>query len=55
VEEVFDLHSLVALLGGLGLRRGDGLLGVFGQLIQVHSLKLSGKMPRRARGLKLQA
>ena len=36
VEEVFDLDSLMALLGGLGLGRGHGLLGVFGQLVEVH-------------------
>jgi len=33
VEEMFDLDGLVALLGGLRLSRGDGLLGVFSQLI----------------------
>jgi hypothetical protein len=55
VEEMFDLDGLVTLLGGLGLGRGDGLLGVFGEFIQVHDLKLSGKKPRRARGLKPQA
>jgi len=33
VKEVLDLDGLVALLGGLGLGRGDGLLGVFSQLI----------------------
>jgi hypothetical protein len=26
----------MTLLGGLGLGRGDGLLGVFGELVQVH-------------------
>ena len=36
VEEVFDLDGLVALLGGLGLGRGNRLLGVFGELVQVH-------------------
>jgi hypothetical protein len=36
VEEVLDLNGLVTLLGGLGLGRGDGLLGVFGELVQVH-------------------
>jgi hypothetical protein len=36
VEEVLDLDGLMALLGGLGLGRGDGLLGVFGELVQVH-------------------
>ena len=51
VEEVFDFDGLVALLGGLGLGRGDGFLGVFGQFVQVHEKKLSGKRPRRARGL----
>ena len=51
VEEVFDLDGLMALLGGLGLGRGDGLLGVFGQLVQVHERKLSAQRLRRARGL----
>jgi hypothetical protein len=37
VEEVFDLDGLVTLLGGLGLGRGHGLLGVFRQFVQVHS------------------
>ena len=49
VEEVLDLDGLVALLGGLGLGRGDGLLGVFGELIQVHGRELSERSLRRAR------
>ena len=48
---MLDLDGLVALLGGLGLGRGDGLLGVFGQFVQVHEKKLSGKRSPRARGL----
>jgi hypothetical protein len=36
VQEVLDLNGLMTLLGGLGLGRGDGLLGVFGELVQVH-------------------
>ena len=49
VEEVFDLDGLVALLGGLGLGRGDGFLGVFGELVQVHGRELSERSLRRAR------
>jgi hypothetical protein len=36
VQEVLDLNGLMTLLGGLGLGRGDGLLGVFGELVQIH-------------------
>ena len=50
VEEVFNLDGLVALLGGLGLSRGNGFLGVFGEFVQVHKVKLSVKKLRRARG-----
>jgi hypothetical protein len=41
VEEMFDFNGLMALLGGLGLGRGDGLLGVFSQLVKIHGSKLS--------------
>jgi hypothetical protein len=54
VEEVFDLDGLVALLGGLGLGRGDGLLGVFGELVQIHVEKLSERSLRRARRIELE-
>jgi hypothetical protein len=33
MEEVFDLHGLMALLGRIGLGRGDCLLGVFRELV----------------------
>jgi hypothetical protein len=54
VEEVFDLDGLVTLFGGLGLGRGDGLLGVFGELVQIHVEKLSERSLRRARRIELE-
>ena len=41
MEEVFDFNGLMALPGGLGLGRAYGLLGVFGQFVQIHDWKLS--------------
>jgi hypothetical protein len=40
----------MTLFGGLGLGRGDRLLGVFGELIQVHKRELSVRSFRRASG-----
>jgi hypothetical protein len=54
VEEVLDLDGLVTLFGGLGLGRGDGLLGVFGELVQIHVEKLSERSLRRARRIELE-
>ncbi|NBS15123.1 MAG: hypothetical protein EBT57_10065 [Verrucomicrobia bacterium] len=51
MEEVFDLDGLVTLFGGLGLGRGDRLLGVFGKFVQIHRLELSERRLRRARGI----
>jgi hypothetical protein len=44
----------VTLFGGLGLGRGDGLLGVFGELVQIHVEKLSERSLRRARRIEIE-
>jgi hypothetical protein len=51
VEEVLDLNGLMALLGGLGLGRGNSLLGIFGELVQIHEEQLFKKNHPRARGI----